>query len=101
MNRMQEAKTPGGNHCLTAAATAVTDEIYFFTDIRTELNQLLIISDLKQIQTVLRTNRPGVTVLDQRLRSHVKGHADLFRCNAIPVEMLHFMTAITDADAPA
>jgi hypothetical protein len=63
MNRMQKAKTPGGDHGLTTAATAVTDEIYFLTGIGTELNELLIISDVEQIQTFLRTNQPGMTVL--------------------------------------
>jgi hypothetical protein len=64
MNRMQKAKTPGCDHGLAAAATAVTNEIDLFADIGTELNQFLILGNLEQIQTFLRTNRPGMTVLD-------------------------------------
>ena len=48
VHRVEQSESPGGDHCLAAAAAAVADEIDPIANVLAELNQVVVVSLLKE-----------------------------------------------------
>ena len=100
VNRVENREPPGGNHGFTTTTATVADETDPLPDIFAKLDEAAFVGLLQQIEPFRHLHGACDSVFDQRSGRSVERHADVQRSSTNLIQMLHLMTAITDADGP-
>ena len=91
-------KTFGCEHCFAAASATITNEVHPISVVFTKLYEVVFIGLLEQLFALDSIDPAGMAMAYKRGCRGIKRHADIHRCAARLIKVLHFVSAITEAD---